>query len=208
MKFAKKSWLVIMSHILKRIISSPKKEFTWKLLILKKNYISIIYQKLHNLASHPVFGPYFDPSDPPLFILNFECSWKMSENERQICSILISDKTLFDEGCECKNWAWKNSRPESESSVRVNLNLCTPGVLYVLSFDFIPSFTRHKKKPAPSSIPSSRYFYEQLVHGLWTRDLFCIIFACVMLCPGQMVIKKKIVICLPRQWFVVHAIFF
>jgi hypothetical protein len=31
----------------------------------KKLHISIIYQKLHNLVSHPVFGPYFDPLISP-----------------------------------------------------------------------------------------------------------------------------------------------
>ncbi len=58
-------------------------------------------------------GPYFDPLIPP-FHPQF---WVQLENERKwgkICRILISDKTLLDEGCECKNWAWKNSRPERE----------------------------------------------------------------------------------------------
>jgi hypothetical protein len=87
------------------------------------------------------------------------------------------------------------------------LLLCTPGVLYVLTFDFIPSFTRHNKKPAPSSIPSSRYFTNNLCTGCETRDLF--VSSSIVLCSARVrwFLKKDrdlsstSVICLPRHLF-------
>jgi len=75
-----------------------------------------------------------------------------------------------------------------------------PVVFPVLGTFTNSSQVSHGEKLGPSCVLSSRYF----TNNLCTRFI-CIIFPSARV---RWLKKKRIVICLPRQWFVFHAIFF
>lgn len=187
----------------------------------QKLHISIIYQKLHNLVSHPVFGPYFDPLIPPPFsssILSAAGKWAKMRKDLQ-------DFDFWQDSIgwrlwmqklgvkKLKTWEWK-------SSVRVKFNLgdenslvsppFPPPVFFSLfsSCVLLESFTswllissrvsrgtkKNRRRVVFPVLGTLRTTCARVVNPRF----ICIIFACAMLCPGQMVKKK-------RSWFVFHV---